>query len=95
MPAYVVFTREETLDQAELDTYSANVGPTLEGHEVTPRVAYGEFEVLEGPDIEGAVILEFPDMQAARTWYFSPAYQDVVQHRFKGARYRGFIVQGR
>ena len=54
----------------------------------------GAFEVLEGPDIEGAVILEYPGMLAARDWYFSPAYQEVVQHRFKGAKYRGYILEG-
>jgi uncharacterized protein (DUF1330 family) len=33
-------------------------------------------------------------MEAARRWYDSPAYQDAVQHRFKGAIYRGLIVEG-
>jgi uncharacterized protein (DUF1330 family) len=94
MPAFVVFTREETLDQAELDAYSANVKASFDGHAVTFRAAYGEHEVLEGPEIEGAVILEFPDMAAARRWYRSEAYQEVAQHRFTGAAYRGFIVQG-
>jgi hypothetical protein len=29
MPAYVIYIREETHDQSELDTYSALVGPIL------------------------------------------------------------------
>lgn len=94
MPVFVVFTKEEVLDQKELDTYSANVGSTFDGHPVTFRAAYGALDVLEGPDFEGAVVLEFPDMESARNWYRSPAYQEVAQHRFKGARYRGFIVRG-
>lgn len=94
MPAFVVFTREETFDQKALDLYSANVTETFTGHDVTFRAAYGDLQVLEGPEIEGAVILEFADMDAARNWYGSPAYQKVVQHRFKGASYRGFIIQG-
>ena len=44
---------------------------------------------------EAAVILGFPDMQAARTWYHSEAYQTVVQHRFKGAKFRAFLTEGR
>jgi uncharacterized protein (DUF1330 family) len=93
LSAYIIFTREETLDQTALDTYS-KIPDKLQGHPVTVRVGYGEIEVLEGPPIEGVVVLEFPDTDAARNWYHSPAYQAAAQHRFKGARYRGFIVQG-
>ncbi|WP_231732892.1 MULTISPECIES: DUF1330 domain-containing protein [unclassified Sphingopyxis] len=94
MEAFVVFTREDTTDVDELAAYSARVGPSFDGHDVTFLAAYGEMENLEGPPIEGAVILRFPTMQAAHDWYHSPAYQAVAQHRFAGARYRGFIVEG-
>jgi len=94
MSALVVFMRQSITDQGELDQYSAKVRPTFVGHEVKAHAAYGELEVLEGPPILGAVVLEFPDMDAARAWYNSPAYQEVVQHRFKGADYRAFIVNG-
>lgn len=94
MTAYVVFTRDATIDQVELDTYSAKVGASFDGHDVTYLADYGKHETLEGDDIEGAVILAFPDMNAARAWYRSPEYQATAQHRFKGARYRGFIVEG-
>jgi uncharacterized protein (DUF1330 family) len=50
--------------------------------------------MLEGPAIEGAVILEFPTVEAAKIYYNSPAYQDAVKHRFLGADYRVFIVEG-
>lgn len=35
MEAFVVFTREETTDPEELATYSAGVGPSFDGHDVT------------------------------------------------------------
>ena len=54
----------------------------------------GQLEVLEGNEIEGAVILRFPDMAAARDWYHSPAYQEALQHRLKGATYRVFMIEG-
>lgn len=94
MPAYVVFMRDETIDSVELEKYSAAVGASFEGHEMTPLADYGAIETLEGPETEGAVILEFPSMDAARAWYRSPEYQATAQHRFKGARYRGFVVAG-
>jgi uncharacterized protein (DUF1330 family) len=94
MTAYIVFQRDRTKDQAELDTYSKNVGPAMEGHTFKAHAVYGAHEVLEGPPVEGVVILSFPTFEAAKAWYDSPAYTEVRQHRFKGADYRAVIVQG-
>lgn len=94
MPAFAVFTREETLDAAELAQYSKMAPATLAGHQVRPLAAYGAIEVMEGEPIEGAVILGFPSVAEAKAWYNSPAYQEAVQHRFAGARYRMFIIEG-
>jgi uncharacterized protein (DUF1330 family) len=49
--------------------------------------------VLEGPAIEGAVILEFPTIEAARNYYHTRAYQEAVRHRYLAADYRVFIVE--
>ena len=56
MPAYVVFTREETTDEAQLQQYSEKAAAARPGHDLTPLAFYGEFELLEGDPIEGAVI---------------------------------------
>ncbi len=95
MSAFIVFIKEQTVDQVELDLYSEKVGASFTGHNVRFLATYGEHEVLEGPPIEGAVILEFDDMAKAREWYRSSAYQAAANHRFKGASYRSFLVQGR
>lgn len=94
MSAYIVFTREATRDGAELEKYSQQVGATLGGHPVTVLAAYGRQEVLEGADVEGVVILEFPTFEDAKAWYDSPAYRKVREHRFRGADYRAVIVEG-
>jgi len=94
MSAYVVFTRERMRDKEEFDTYSSLAGATLAGHEVKPLVVYGKCEPLEGAPIEGAVIVEFPTLEAAKAWYDSPAYREARIHRFKGADYRAFITEG-
>ena len=44
MVAYIVFTRERTRDQAELDTYSQEVSASLTGHAATTRAYYGRQE---------------------------------------------------
>jgi uncharacterized protein (DUF1330 family) len=94
MVAYVVFTRERLRDKPEFDTYSKMAGGTLAGHTAKPLVVYGKSETLEGAPIEGAVIVEFPTMEAAKAWYDSPAYRDAREHRFRGADYRVFITEG-
>jgi uncharacterized protein (DUF1330 family) len=94
MSTYIVFTRESTQDQSELDTYNREVGKTFAGHPLKILAAYGPQQVLEGSAPEGVVIVEFPDTAAARAWYDGPAYQAVVQHRFKGASYRAVLVEG-
>jgi len=94
MAAYFIFTRESTSDPKELETYSKMAPATLAGHPVKPHVAYGHHEVVEGPEIEGVVILEFPTIEAAKAWYNSPAYREAREHRFKGAKYTAVIVQG-
>ena len=58
MAAFVVFIREKTNDQAEMDAYTPKAAASLAGHAVTVHAAYGRHEVLEGPPLEGLVIEE-------------------------------------
>jgi uncharacterized protein (DUF1330 family) len=94
MAAYLIFTRDKTTDAAELATYSGLAGPSMAGHAVTPHVVYGKHEVLEGPEVEGVVVVSFPTVEEAKAWYDSPAYTAARAHRFKGADYRVVLVQG-
>src|SRR5262245_33941970 len=94
MSAYAVFIRESTRDSGEMEKYSETVGETLEGHPHKVLAAYGRQDVLEGPDVEGVVIIKFPSIEAAKSWYDSPAYREAREHRFRGATYRAVIVEG-
>ena len=94
MVAYVVFIRETLRDSQEYELYREKARPAAAGHPLTPLALYGRHEVLEGPAIEGAVILSFPSTQAAKDYYHSPAYQAALAHRLAAADYRVFIVEG-
>jgi uncharacterized protein (DUF1330 family) len=94
MSAYLVFTREETLEPSELAIYKEMVVPTLGTFELRILAAYGAHEVFEGEPTEGVVIVEFPTVELAKAWYTSPAYEAARAHRFKGAKYRCILVQG-
>lgn len=94
MSAYIVFIKEREHDAATMADYSGKAGPSLAGHAAKPLAVYGAIETLEGPEAQGCVMIEFPDMDAARAWYNSDAYQDARKLRFAGADYRVFITAG-
>jgi len=94
MSAYGIFIRETTRDRSELDAYTPKAAASMAGHAIKVLAAYGRQEVLEGPEAEGVVIVEFPTMEEAKAWYDSPAYRDARQHRFRGADYRAIFVEG-
>jgi uncharacterized protein (DUF1330 family) len=93
-PAYVILVRDRMIDPAEFATYGQKAREARAGHAVTPVAYYGRHEVLEGPPVEGAVILQFPSFAEAQAWYRSPAYQEALKHRLAGAEYRVLIVEG-
>ncbi len=93
MAAFIVFTRERLRDKAEFDIYSGLAGATMAGHSAKAHVVYNRCETLEGAPIEGAVIVEFPSMDAAKAWYDGPEYRAAREHRFKSADYRVFITE--
>jgi uncharacterized protein (DUF1330 family) len=94
MPVYAIFIRERTRIPGELEVYADMAEESLAGHPVKVLAAYGPQQVLEGAALEGAVILEFPTFEAAKEWYESPAYREARVHRWKGADYRAFLVEG-
>jgi uncharacterized protein (DUF1330 family) len=95
MVAYVILIREKPPhDPAEMEAYGRKVAETPPPATLKPLVLYGAMEALEGALPDGAVVLEFPTVEDARNWYYSPTYQAAAAHRKKGADYRAFIVQG-
>jgi uncharacterized protein (DUF1330 family) len=81
MSEYIVFTRETTLDPAELAIYWEQIGPTFDGHEVEFHASYGRHEVLKGAPSEGVIIAKFQSLEAAKAWYDSPEYRAVREQK--------------
>ncbi|UMB69752.1 DUF1330 domain-containing protein [Mycobacterium paraterrae] len=94
MSAYAIFIRQQTHDPASLAHYADAVATLLEDHPVKVLALYGKCNVLEGDLVEGAVILEFPTLEAAKAWYGSAAYAQILPLRLDGATYSSFIVEG-
>jgi len=95
MSVYVFFIREKPIrDQAEMDIYRGSNRDKAPNPKLTPLVAYGYMQSLEGQMPDGVVLLKFPTVEDAKAWYYSPEYQAAAVHRKKAAEYRAFIVEG-
>jgi uncharacterized protein (DUF1330 family) len=94
MAAYFVAVRTALKNPREMEMYGSKGRASMAGHHVKALAAYGKIRSTDGPPTDGAVILGFPTFEAAEAWYDSPAYQEAVVHRFAGADYRTFIIQG-
>jgi uncharacterized protein (DUF1330 family) len=91
--AYIIAIRDSTRDAGELSKYR-EMAPKARVDGMRALAAYGTCEALEGAAVEGVVLLEFPDMDTARAWYGSPAYQAARTHRLAGADYRFILTDG-
>lgn len=54
----------------------------------------GTQEALEGRFQGDLVVIAFPDRQAARAWYASPAYQAILPLRRRRAQGAVFLIDG-
>lgn len=93
MPAYIIAIRERLHDKAPLESYAA-LAATAPREALTRRARYGHFEVLEGPDCDGVSMVEFPTVEAARSWYDSPEYTAARAFRRQAGDYRVLLVEG-
>ena len=75
MPAYVIADVRQALDQEALVEYRRGNTEAVIRHGGRFVVRGGEMELLEGEwDTRRIVMMEFPDMAAARGWYESDDY---------------------
>jgi uncharacterized protein (DUF1330 family) len=95
MAAYFIVNARVT-DPEGLARYRAAVQPSFEGRDVKVLVSTNDATTIEGtPAGERAVVLEFPDRDAALAWYNSDAYQEVVGMRLAATDGFAIIVDGR
>jgi uncharacterized protein (DUF1330 family) len=95
MPAYVIATVKSVNDRQGLEEYWSHAKASFEGTGARHLAAYTPFKLLEGKgSLEAAVLIEFPDMDAANRWYESDAYQAARKHRIGAADVEIILVDG-
>ena len=95
MKAFVIFYVEEVSDPAQLDKYKQAAHPTLSAAGGRVVAAYGQKEVVEGDDLVGVVMVEFPSYEQASKWYHSEAYSEAKKLRTVASRAHAVIVEAR
>jgi uncharacterized protein (DUF1330 family) len=94
MPAYVI-VETDIVDAAQYERYKAASPAAIAAGGGRFLVRGGELAVLEGDwEPSRLVVLEFPDLPAARRWYESEVYDEAKKLRAGAARLRMVAVQG-
>jgi uncharacterized protein (DUF1330 family) len=95
MATYMLFIREgEIVDAAAMARYQASNRSAPPNPDLKPLIVYGKQEALEGKAPDGMVLIEFPNAEAAKAWYYSDDYQAAIKDRQLAADYRCIMVEG-
>ncbi|MFD9456091.1 DUF1330 domain-containing protein [Streptomyces sp. NPDC059985] len=94
MTAYAIaHIRPEAVNE-DILRYIEEIQSTMEPFGGQFLVHGAEVEVLEGPFPGTIVMIGFPDIERARAWYASPAYQEILPLRTAHISGEAFLVEG-
>jgi uncharacterized protein (DUF1330 family) len=93
MAAYVIGEIDVT-DPATYQDYGKQVLPTIQKFGGRFVVRGGKAEALEGAAPKRMVVLEFPTLEQAQSWYRSAEYAPLIKLRQKASRGRLIVVEG-
>jgi uncharacterized protein (DUF1330 family) len=94
MTAYAVAVVRETRFGPEVKEYLQRIDETLAPFSGKFRVHGGPYRPLEGSWFGDLVIIEFPSMEMAQSWYDSDAYRAIRPFRTSNTEGDVFLVQG-
>lgn len=94
MAAYLIADMQIT-DQKTYDEYKRQVAPIIAKFGGRFIVRGSQHEVLEGNwQLHRLAVIEFPSMQALKSWYGSPEYAPLLAMRLPAATERILAVEG-
>ncbi|MFE2285624.1 DUF1330 domain-containing protein [Streptomyces sp. NPDC059443] len=94
MTAYAIgHLRPETMNEDILH-YMGVVQSTMDPFEGRFLVHGKQVEVMEGPFPGTVVVIAFPDIESARAWYASDAYQAILPERTRHIAGEVILVEG-
>ena len=94
MPGYLIANIKVT-DPEGFERYRAAVPPVIAQYGGRYLVRGGAMERLENADgFNRVVVLEFPSLDAARAFYFSPEYAPLLKLRNETTESQAILVEG-
>ncbi len=94
MSAYLI-ANVDVRDPEAYEAYRCRTREIIERHGGRFLVRGGAIEVLEGePNVQRLVVIEFPNATAARAFYDSEDYQEIIPFRTRASHAALFIVEG-
>ena len=94
MAAYVIVDVDST-DEARASRYRERSGTSVARHGGHVVVRGGAIQVLEGTwEPRRLVVIEFPNVDAARAWYESDDYAEARRAREGAGEWRMVAVEG-
>jgi uncharacterized protein (DUF1330 family) len=95
MPAYVIASVTKAWDRDKLIEYRERNTAAVANHGGRFVARGGRHEVLEGDYAPvRVVIIEFPDLDAARAWYESDEYAPLRELRRSASETDIYVVEG-
>jgi uncharacterized protein (DUF1330 family) len=95
MPKAYVIVDIDVTDPAAYDRYKVLAAPAVAQFGGSYIVRGGATEVLEGDRVPNrTVLIEFPDVDAARNWYHSPEYAAAREERAGAATGSLILAEG-
>lgn len=90
MSAYAVAHLRKLTVNREVAVYLSQIDSTLEPFNGRFLVHGKKAEVVEGEFPGYLIIIQFPDIDQARAWYHSDAYQQIVPLRANN--FEGYVI---
>jgi len=94
MPGYAIAHLRTPQFNDDVVQYLERIQGTLDPFAGRFLVHGVEVQVVEGEWPGTIVVIQFPDVEAARAWYQSPAYQAIVHLRTDHIDGEAIIVKG-
>lgn len=94
MPAYAFALLRNVKINDQIASYISRIDATLAPFGGAFKIHGGRTEVVEGAFDHTLVAIAFPDMDHARRWYHSEAYQAILPLRTNNAEGVTFLIEG-
>ncbi|MGW7332047.1 DUF1330 domain-containing protein [Streptomyces sp. NPDC054840] len=94
MTAYAIAHLRPTTMNEDVLRYIETIQSTMDPFDGRFLVHGKEVEVMEGPFPGTVVVIAFPDIESARAWYASDAYQAILPLRTDHIAGEAVLVEG-